>query len=438
MAFDISGMLGNTGVALEQTAFSKFGAAVANQADTSISSIFATKSNSDPLGDLAAYKAGSPASAAAAIAANANKVGDWNPTAYASALADAKGGYDPKNKFLFKIYFEFYDSLSQIAESLGSPPLASLSRDLSFIIKQIDIPKYDFEYEEVNLYNFRTKVLKKISHQELKFSFYDDTSNHALNFLNSYLMLLVPVSRVARDPNMEFGDFGFAYPQYYGGPDSSMRSALGSGIADSQKQIIRRLTVTQYYLDRQTPGTPLLAYKANTFEFTNPRLVHFDTGDHDHENGNSPAVVNASFDFDTLHISTGIPASQVKGVGEPLNTGDMLSAATPEVIAAGRGSAQMVGNSHNPFVDIIANQGSRMVQQGVGSILGNSPLATIAGGALSPYTSQITSAVGGAAQRTLSTVGAGISQSISAPSSPPVADNSQPSATSTQIPTFVP
>jgi hypothetical protein len=433
MAFDISGIVGQTGVALEAQAYNQFGAAVQNQVGAGLSAIFPPGQVEQPSSAFQnVADAPGPQSADASIRANAGKptIGAWDTTRYSSAIVDGAGNYDPKNKFLFKVQFRFYPEVQQMANSIsGKGDITELTRELSFIVKQIDLPKYSFDYEEVNMYNFRTKVLKQIKHEELGFVFYDDTANRALDFVNIYMMLLMPITRVDRSQISAQGleDHGFAFAQNYKGLDTSMRTALGSN-----RDILKSMTITQYYLKRSSTGGLSAAYSGNNFTFINPRLVSFDIQDQDHEKGSEPTTVQAKFDYDALHIDTGINAENIETV--KLDTADILSGLTPQTANAGRGSQSLAGKVHNPFIDIIANQGQRMVSQTVGGLLQKN-LGGIAGGALSGTISTISGTLGTAASKTLSTQGTGIAGSISLPKLPFVNDNSAPagSGNATQV-----
>lgn len=437
MAFDISGIVGQTGVALEAQAYSQFGAAVQNQVGAGLAGIFpstATGAPSSAFQNVAGVPGPQSADMEIRAAASVKTVGAWDSTHYAADIADGAGGYDPKNKFLFKVQFRFYPEVQQMANSIsGGGDITELTRSLTFVIKQIDLPKYTLDYEEVNMYNFRTKVLKQIKHEELGFTMYDDTSNRALNFVNIYMMLLMPITRMDRSQISAQGleDHGFAFARNYKGLDTSMRTALGSN-----RDILKSMTITQYYLRRSATGTLNASYSGNNFIFINPRLVSFDIQDQDHEKGSEATTVQAKFDYDALHIDTSVNAENIEMVN--LDTSDLLSGVTAANAAAGRGSQNLQGKVHNPFVDIIANQGQRMVSQTIGNLLSKS-LGTVAGGALSGAISTVSGTLGTAASKTLASLGTGIAGGISLPKLPFVNDNSAPSGSgnATQVTSII-
>jgi hypothetical protein len=419
---DISGIIANTGVQLEAQAFKTFGAAVANQAGGLLSSIFSS-------GSAGQTKAGfaSP---------NPGEIAVWDPTPYASALASGSGGFDPKVKFLFKVTFRFIPDISQeIADLFGIANDGKFAANLTFTLKQIDMPKYKFEYEEVNMYNFRTQILKKVTHDELGFMMYDTAGNHALNFVNAYLQLLVPASRQQYTTGYDLWNHGFAFTASPAdGNDTSSRAVLGHATSNTAQDgaainVLDTMTIDQYYLSRdQSAGLKganiVNAIKVNSYVFTNPKLTHFEVGDQDHEKGAEPSMITCGFMYDTLYIQTGQSGADVAANRPSLAGGDLLSNVVPAgasvyrspVVGSGGG-----GSPINPFLAAFAGAAGRTISQSVTQILAKSGLANSPGGGLA--ISGISGAVGTNAARTLASLGS-TSPGISLPSAPVIIDNS--------------
>jgi hypothetical protein len=242
----------------------------------------------------------------------------WDPTPYSSAITSGAGNLDPRTKFLFNVEFQFDDAVAQMASSLQIDP-GSVSKNLSFVIKQIDLPKFEFAHEEINQYNFRTRVIKQISHKELSFSFFDDVGNNALNMLNLYLKVMSPISRGVPATGAPLGDHGMDFSSnYLPGLDSAIRGVL----PNNATQVIRIMKVHQIYIERNAFGDLNSSVYFNTYTFTNPRIISFDISDQDHESSNAVNIITAQFDYDALNIQTRRPAKEFPGNRNP--AGDIL------------------------------------------------------------------------------------------------------------------
>lgn len=403
---DISGVISGAGLALEQEAFKQFGAAVQGATRGALGSIFGQSK-----------KPALTPTDAQSVTARSSESGIWSPTPYASAIASGAGNYDPKTKFLFKVKFSFHDESITAARAMNID-LGAVSQNMTFIVKQIDLPKLEFNYEEVNMYNFRTKILTSIKHREINMSFYDDSGNAALDFVNAYLQMLQPISRKVQMPE-HLEDHGFAFSDNYTQLDTAHRSAI---LQSTRTGIMSEMVIEQFYLDR-TASDVSQAVKMNSFTFTNPRLTNVDISDQDHEQGGAVNTIAAIFDFDSLHIDTG--ANGLTSAAPSLPGGDLLNAMNEGSASARIGPQSQAGKAMNPFIDILARQGQRAVQVGLGSIL-HKGMGGVAGGALSGAISDLTGALGFAANRTLTAVGSGISQGLAIPAVPPLKDNSTP------------
>lgn len=430
MAKDISGILGGMGVSLEAKAFEVFGAAVEGKISPVLETVLGNggrgtiNQNPNPPGNDP-YK------------------GIWDPTPYASALTSGQAGFDVKTKFLFKVHFNFTPQAGLQAATLTGGKVADIAQNLTFAIKQIDLPKYSFEYDEVNMYNFRTKVLRKINHEGLKFVMYDTAGNHAQDFLGLYLKLLMPLNRREWSVGTELQDYGMEFSNdYLGGMDSAMRAALQG----NTREILSSLVIEQFYLSRDNnlKGNDIRhAIKLNKFIFLNPRIQGFDLEDQDHEKGSDPGTVNCTFDFDALYMVTGLDGDIRDKDDTGFGTYDIL-AGQPIDTTKYTGTRNSQGGGKPgllaPFIDIIANQGARGMAGSVSEAIQKSGMGKIAGGALSGVAGSLSTGFATRAAATLKSIGTQTVGSISLPGKPKITDNSTPpfvaqNNTSQQYPT---
>lgn len=273
MPKDISKMI-PSGVNLEKNALDKFGAAVSGQ-DKKMSFGSTSKAST------ASQSEGAPS--------------EWISSDYAHDLIKNNVAFNPKLKFMFKVSFKFNPAIIAYAESMGYP-VKQLQENLTFIVRHVDRPKHDFDYEEVNLYNFRTKVLKSIRNREVSLTFFDDVGNNGLGFVNMYRQLIQPISRRQFMPSMTHEDYGFDY-----GSDNN--TAWRGPLPNDAKNILEEMTVHQIFVERNSDvKTPSAWVKVVNFIFMNPKFTNIDIDDMDHENGGNFNIITMSVDFDSVFM----------------------------------------------------------------------------------------------------------------------------------------
>lgn len=422
---DISGILGNVGVALEARAYEALGAAVESTTRGALSGLGGRAPINQPINEFAERQ---PIPASDELYRFANTLSTTN---YAQAFGSGIGGYDPKLKFLFKVSFEFDNDVAQAAErgKYGPNLQQDFQRELGFIVKQIDLPKFKFDYQEFNYYNFRTKMLKRVEHEALSFKMYDDINNRGLNFINTYLKLVAPVHRTpwSTGANLEDEGFNFNPGDMH---SSAQRDVLG--LSGNRKNILTKMKIEHFYLRRNNAGDgpdAAVAIRLNTFEFINPRLVSFDLPDLDYEDSNEAQQISCSFDYDALHMIVGQyavdKAQELQETGLPGS--DILSTAlaggsngsrTPFPVTRSAGGAYDDRGVVGDLTDIAGRQLGRGIQEGVANALYRSGMGDIAGGALANTISTISGVLGTNASRSLQRLGRGVPPglSISTPS----------------------
>ena len=346
---DISNLVSGYGVGLEQKALSQFGAAVGNFSDKPGSGALANTNfnafNTQP--------PGSPTTGVASTSGfqSTNRFGPtggsgasqtWQSSKYAADLV----AYAPKHRFIFKVKFIFKD------------PYSRINSEFMYVVKEIDKPKVTFEYEDVNMYNFKTKVLKAIRHESLNMQFHDDIQNKVLDFFNAYRLAYSPVSSLLplQAPMMENAGMDFYAPGSGGVSSASMGILEGGKI-----NVLSHIEIAQIYAH----GT-----RQNIFIFTNPRIEQFDFDNlsHDATDGNALTV---SFNYDALYIkdeaTSGTPeyswgATDILGnkesaprtqFGNQLMGGDVTNRST-----GGFGSTDALGRATSSFSTAFPSAGS--------------------------------------------------------------------------------
>lgn len=187
-----------------------------------------------------------------------------------------------KFKFLFIVEFEFHHYYQQLGNV-----------NPAFVVKTVDRPSLSYEYEDVNMYNFRTKVLKRSTFNPLNLAFYDDEQNHALAFYNAMLRLMTPLANHGRpdffeETGMDFEDL----VDMDKGKDSGTQgitsyihaASIGPTLGDATS-IIKNIKIHHVYMGGQ---------KVNTYIFHRPRITQMSLDGLDMTDGE---VTNVNFEF---------------------------------------------------------------------------------------------------------------------------------------------
>lgn len=290
-ALDFSGPLAGAGISLQNAAYNTFGAAV----DQYTRSLLGNSTNYGV--DYGNSNTSSVYIPGVDYGSNGQSVQNyrlqnngninervWNPIGYAEDLIK----YQPKHRFLFKVIFDINPSIGPLPELSKVFLSENTNNTFQYIIKRIDKPKFSFDYEEVNMYNFRTKVLKSIKHEPLGLTFIDDIQD---TFHNFFLQILRAYSPSSRNYNssvmleeMEAGGFGFGNDK-----DFALRGTLKNGAINPLKAI----RIIQYF----GHGS-----QQNEFVFVNPRITDMSYDEAHHEGGDAGNHAEMKFDFDVLYI----------------------------------------------------------------------------------------------------------------------------------------
>lgn len=384
MDLGIKGLLSSSKVALEKQATDSFGAA----AEDFIKGKFAGK----PPGTTDVSGVYKPESR--------DDVHTWYSSSYAAALAGTT--FRPKLKFLFKVEFGFDPKLQPDYPQL----FGANANDFTFMIKSVDRPKVDFEYEEeVNQYNFRTKVLKKITHRELTLTFMDDVGNRVFEFFRTLMLIYSPITRGGLDREQHGGKPEAKVDAPSGMTFKGLKTGFNAhrGVINSEAgQAIRYIRISQFFMDPSATSlssAPKMVY----WDFINPRLKSFDLDDMNHETSDAN-LLTMMFDYDWMEM---VKVDKIPGPVSPVFPGVSPTAPTAPADlllgVTGTGSGSSVTGGNNPFANIIQGKlagaaqqmSSTLINKAVSSIAGKGVVGQILGSATNSISAQVGSSVNG-------------------------------------------
>lgn len=191
--------------------------------------------------------------------------------------------YAPKPKFLFKAEVIFDDSVSQYFDT-----------DFVFTLKAMDRPSYDFEYDEVNMYNFRTKILRTVRANPINMVFYDDTQNKSFQFFETYRKIYSPISTMNATQAAQYEKSGMNFTSTDPNNTNAF-SAASSILPGGAKNAIKEIRLYQVFGHGSY---------ANVFSFINPKIDRMELDSLDMEDSDA-SIVNFSFLYDGLNVKSG-------------------------------------------------------------------------------------------------------------------------------------
>lgn len=186
------------------------------------------------------------------------KAGEWVSVHYADDLI----AHAPKFKFLFKVTFEGFGD-----------------QEFSYFVHRCDKPKVMLNHQDINYYNFRSRVLTSVTYQPLSMTLLDETGNSVNNFFVTYL------SKTSGTGSGNWGvDAGF------GSASSSKPYEQNRGYSVGKRVIIEQVFANGLY--------------SNLFELVNPRIESFDFDELNMEDSTSGSMLNITLSYDALRCKT--------------------------------------------------------------------------------------------------------------------------------------
>lgn len=207
-----------------------------------------------------------------------------NPSPYAVDKSSVNN--HPKFKFLFIVEFIFQPDFQA---SLGEN-----GNNMAFVVRTASRPNVNIEYEDINLYNFRTKIPKFTEYQPISMSFFDDQSNQTTSFYKKYLELLIPNMGMPESTieGYESSSFNFTDDRDISPFNSSSLQALPG--TSGHKNIIRSIRLFHIWGWGQY---------VNVYKFHNPKISEINVSDLDMDT-NDLAEIQIQFSYDGLNIET--------------------------------------------------------------------------------------------------------------------------------------
>ena len=241
----------------------------------------------------------------------------------------------PTNKFLFHVYFTLNTAeIPTLSEAMGGAE--GVSR-IGMLVKTVKLPTFNFEVEEMNQYNRKRYIQKKINYRPVSLTFHDDGSDTVRSMWYNYY-------------NYYYND-----PSYgYDGQGSNNPSYNDRDIYDNER------TTHDWGFSGKGPNgydkpaffKDIKIYGLNRGNFTsytliNPIITDWDHDTFDYSAGAEVMQHSMSISYETVKYGRGKVGAEVRGFGDsavydtspsPLRAGSTTS-------LFGRGGILDSGNS---------------------------------------------------------------------------------------------
>lgn len=176
--------------------------------------------------------------------------------------ADDLNAHHPKFKFLFKVGF------------YGFP-----GSDFNYYVHRCDKPKVRFVHQDVNYYNFRTRVLTSTVLEPLSMTFLDEIGNSVNDFFASYLKM-----------RSGQGSGNYGIDQGWGAASSTRPYSNAYTETSGQRIIVEQIFAN--------------GLMSNRFIFINPRIETFDFDELTMEDSTQGSMATITFTYDAIECMT--------------------------------------------------------------------------------------------------------------------------------------
>jgi len=204
---------------------------------------------------------------------------------FARALIDLA----PKYKFLFIVQFTFKEEYKRFADA---------ANQMAFVVKTSSRPNVNIEHEEVNMYNFWTRVAKRTVYEPLTMRFLDDQKGYSHYFMNNYIRAISPIAKTETKFDNRGGIADHVYLEDRGMSNGSDKTASLTKLKGDNTSIFDEIRVFHIFNYGQTMSV-------NTY--INPKIMSINFDELDMAEGAAGNEIEMQFAFDALNVIDRFP-----------------------------------------------------------------------------------------------------------------------------------
>jgi hypothetical protein len=211
--------------------------------------------------------------------------------------------YAPKFKFLFIVQIMMKPQYDNMNDS---------GKILAFVVKNATRPNINIEHEEVNMYNFYTRVPKRVVYEPVTMRFYDDNQGWGHYFYTQYLENISPLSREGGMKNS--GMLSIDYLQAHSMGKNSVNATSTASITALEGEntsIIDEIRLFHIY----DYGKFM-----NVYHFHHPKILAMNLDDLDMTDTGPGNEIEFQIAYDALHITPALSMQEKKDFVEQTTT----------------------------------------------------------------------------------------------------------------------
>jgi hypothetical protein len=226
----------------------------------------------------------------------------------------------PRFKFLFHVSFTLnVQEIPALRGIMGNDDI----KNLSYVVKTVDLPKYTIDNETLNQYNRKRVIQKKINYDPVSIVFHDDGGDTVRNmWYNYYSYYYKDPTQQYLAPNVTNGSIG---------PNASRQSGFGYNARDiysSTRQLHDWGYIGEAFSDgtSSTTGKPpffrdiriygMDQHKFAEYVLINPLITNWNHDQYDYAQGNGTMQNTMTIAYETVKYYSG-------AVGKPTQGGDL-------------------------------------------------------------------------------------------------------------------
>ena len=198
----------------------------------------------------------------------------------------------PKSKYLFYVSFKINDAAR--ANGFTSTPTPTGPNELSYLVKNVEMPKFELEVQSLNQYNRKVLVQRQIKYNPISIKFHDDNNGSLRHFWTSYYNYYYADGRDGVD---------FSVDDKYSGTRRSSRWGFNT---DSVAPYLSYIDIYSMYHSQ-----------AQQIRIHNPLISNFSHDNHDYADGSGVLESSMTLQYTGVTYKDGIDATEgIPGFGQ--------------------------------------------------------------------------------------------------------------------------